>query len=139
MCLWKQYCHSYQTTCGLPMSERQPSKPLQAKWTHMISVLSQYVFRPFVFDTFGFLAVEVVNILQRVQKFMHNNVVSHRQPKRISSSACCSIVFHCCPIVFHSCVIFFRIVSIIMYLLCLNDITTYRFKVYKTLHYSIKR
>jgi hypothetical protein len=29
-----------------------------------------------VFGIFDFLATEVVNILQRAQKFMHNNVVS---------------------------------------------------------------
>jgi hypothetical protein len=35
-------------------------------------------FIPFAFDTFGFLAPDAVNFLQRVQKIMHNNVVSLR-------------------------------------------------------------
>jgi hypothetical protein len=37
---------------------------------------NQHVFIPFAFDTFGFLAPEVVDLLHRVQKVMHNNVMS---------------------------------------------------------------
>ncbi|GJZ12752.1 hypothetical protein Tco_0547982 [Tanacetum coccineum] len=39
---------------------------------------NQHVFIPFVFDTFGFLAPEVVELLSRVQRFMHNNVMTSR-------------------------------------------------------------
>ncbi|AES72104.1 hypothetical protein MTR_3g086140 [Medicago truncatula] len=39
---------------------------------------NQYVFILFVFDTFGFLAPEAVDLLHIVQKVMHNNVMSHR-------------------------------------------------------------
>jgi hypothetical protein len=31
---------------------------------------------PFAFDTFGFLAPEAVDLLKRIQKFMHINVMS---------------------------------------------------------------
>ncbi|MCI29381.1 auxilin-like protein, partial [Trifolium medium] len=37
---------------------------------------NQHAFIPFVFDTFGFLAPDAVNILKRVQRVMHSNVVS---------------------------------------------------------------
>jgi hypothetical protein len=39
---------------------------------------NQHMFIPFAFDTFGFLAPEAVNVLKRVQRIMHSNVVSHR-------------------------------------------------------------
>jgi hypothetical protein len=39
---------------------------------------NQHVFILFAFDTFGFLAPEAVNLLKRVQKVMHSNVVSPR-------------------------------------------------------------
>ena len=39
---------------------------------------NQHVFIPFAFDTFGFLALEVVDLLHRVQKVMHSNVMSPR-------------------------------------------------------------
>jgi hypothetical protein len=39
---------------------------------------NQHAFIPFAFDTFAFLARDAVNLLQRVQKIMHNNVVSPR-------------------------------------------------------------
>jgi len=39
---------------------------------------NQHVFMPFVFDIFGFLTSDVVDILRRVQKSMHNNVMSHK-------------------------------------------------------------
>jgi hypothetical protein len=49
---------------------------------------NQHVFIPFAFDTFGFLAPEAVNVLKRVQRVMHSNVVSPRSQdvvfKRIS-------------------------------------------------------
>lgn len=38
---------------------------------------NQHTFIPFVFDIFGFLAPETVNLLQRVQRLIYNNVVSH--------------------------------------------------------------
>jgi hypothetical protein len=39
---------------------------------------NQHVFISFAFDTFGFLAPDAVNLLKRVQKAMHINVVSHK-------------------------------------------------------------
>jgi hypothetical protein len=39
---------------------------------------NQYIFILFACDTFGFLASDVVDILQRVHKITHSNVVSHR-------------------------------------------------------------
>jgi len=39
---------------------------------------NQHAFIPFVFDTFGFLAPEVVDLLHRVQKIMRSNVMSPR-------------------------------------------------------------
>jgi len=39
---------------------------------------NQHAFIPFTFDTFGFLAPEAVDLLHRVQKVMHNNVMSPR-------------------------------------------------------------
>jgi hypothetical protein len=35
---------------------------------------NQHMFIPFAFNTFDFLALEAVNILKRVQRFMHSNV-----------------------------------------------------------------
>ncbi|MCI00955.1 5'-methylthioadenosine/S-adenosylhomocysteine nucleosidase, partial [Trifolium medium] len=37
---------------------------------------NQHAFIPFTFDTFGFLAPDVVDLLRRVLRVMHNNVVS---------------------------------------------------------------
>jgi hypothetical protein len=39
---------------------------------------NQHVFIPFAFETCGFLAPEVVDVLNRVQRVMHTNVVSPR-------------------------------------------------------------
>jgi len=39
---------------------------------------NQHSFIPFVFDTFGFLASEVVDLLYRIQKVMHANVMPPR-------------------------------------------------------------
>jgi hypothetical protein len=39
---------------------------------------NQHVFIRFAFDTFGFLAPEPVDILKRVQRVIHSNVVSPR-------------------------------------------------------------
>nr|GEW59619.1 hypothetical protein [Tanacetum cinerariifolium] len=39
---------------------------------------NQHVFIPFAFDTFGFLAPEGVELLSRVQRVMHNNVMTPR-------------------------------------------------------------
>ena len=39
---------------------------------------NQHAFIAFVFDTFGFLTSEIVDLLHRVQKVMHSNVMSHR-------------------------------------------------------------
>ncbi|KAL6502565.1 hypothetical protein OROHE_024570 [Orobanche hederae] len=39
---------------------------------------NQHALIPFAFDTFGFLSPEAVDLLQRVQRLMHSNVVSPR-------------------------------------------------------------
>ncbi|MFS7949409.1 putative exostosin [Helianthus anomalus] len=39
---------------------------------------NQHVFIPFAFDTFGFLASEAVDLLSRVQRVMHSNVMTPR-------------------------------------------------------------
>ncbi|GJS88233.1 hypothetical protein Tco_0770869 [Tanacetum coccineum] len=39
---------------------------------------NQHVFIPFAFDTFDFLAPETVELLSRVQRVMHNNVMTLR-------------------------------------------------------------
>jgi hypothetical protein len=39
---------------------------------------NQYAFIPFVFYTFDFLAPNTVNILKRIQRVMHSNVIPHR-------------------------------------------------------------
>ncbi|MCI60704.1 xylem serine proteinase, partial [Trifolium medium] len=36
----------------------------------------QHVFISFAFDTFDFLAPEVIDLMKRVQRVMHSNVVS---------------------------------------------------------------
>jgi hypothetical protein len=37
---------------------------------------NQHVLILFAFDAFGFLALEVVDLLKRVQRVMHSNIVS---------------------------------------------------------------
>ena len=39
---------------------------------------NQQAFISFAFDTFGFIAPKVVDLLHRVQRVMHNNIMSHR-------------------------------------------------------------
>ncbi|KAL6569651.1 hypothetical protein OROMI_014165 [Orobanche minor] len=39
---------------------------------------NQHAFIPFAFDTFGFLAPEAVDLLKRIQKVMHSNVMTPR-------------------------------------------------------------
>ncbi|KAJ0928249.1 hypothetical protein HanRHA438_Chr04g0191971 [Helianthus annuus] len=39
---------------------------------------NQHVFISFVFDTFGFLTPEAVDLLSRVQRVMHSNVMTPR-------------------------------------------------------------
>jgi hypothetical protein len=41
----------------------------------------QHVFISFVFDTFGFVALDAANLPQKIQRVKHNNVVS---PKSIN-------------------------------------------------------
>ncbi|KAL8225180.1 hypothetical protein R6Q57_017737 [Mikania cordata] len=43
---------------------------------------NQHVFTPFAFDTFGFLAPEAVNFLNRVQRVMHSNITVLRTQKK---------------------------------------------------------
>ena len=68
---------------------------------------NQHVFVPFVFDTFSFLALEVVDLLHGVQRVMHSNVMSPRSeccvyedwfchPKRINGAACCLLASYSC-------------------------------------------
>jgi hypothetical protein len=49
------------------------------------------MFISFAFDTFGFLALNVVSLLQRVQKVMNNNVVSSRATNIIFKRICFAI------------------------------------------------
>jgi hypothetical protein len=62
------------------LQDKRPSKLLQTKWSKHEKTCSdnQHAFISFAFDTFGFLAPNVVDLLQRVQKIIHNNVVSLR-------------------------------------------------------------
>nr|GEY82379.1 auxilin-like protein [Tanacetum cinerariifolium] len=39
-------------------------------------IKNQHVFVPFAFDTFSFLATEAVELLNRVQRVMHSNVMT---------------------------------------------------------------
>ncbi|KAL6547310.1 hypothetical protein OROMI_023031 [Orobanche minor] len=39
---------------------------------------NQHAFMPFAFDTFGFLVPEVVDLIKRIQKVMHSNVMTPR-------------------------------------------------------------
>ena len=39
---------------------------------------NQHAFLPFTFDTFGFLSPDAIEILKRVQRVLHGNVVSPR-------------------------------------------------------------
>jgi len=57
----------------------QPSKPRQHEVIEHEKTCShnQHAFIPFTLDTFGFLALEVVD-LQRVQGVIHNKIMSHR-------------------------------------------------------------
>jgi hypothetical protein len=67
---------------------------------------NQHAFITFAFYTFGFLAPEVVDLLNRVQKVMHSNIVSHKSmdvvfkrmsfaiQKSGSGAACCPITFY---------------------------------------------
>ena len=41
-------------------------------------VENQHVFLPFAFDTFGFLPPDAVEVLKRVQRVLHGNVMSPR-------------------------------------------------------------
>jgi hypothetical protein len=44
---------------------------------------NQHVFIPFTFDTFGFLAPDAVDLLKRIQKVMHSNVMSPRSMNEV--------------------------------------------------------
>ncbi|KAL8253466.1 hypothetical protein R6Q59_037159 [Mikania micrantha] len=46
---------------------------------------NQHVFTPFSFDTFGFLAPEAVNFLNRAQKVMNSNITAPRTKKIVFS------------------------------------------------------
>ena len=52
---------------------------------------NQHVFIPFAFDTFSFLVPEVVGLLHRVQKVMHNNVMSLRSMNVVFMRICFAI------------------------------------------------
>jgi len=78
-----------------------------AKYEKMCSD-NQHAFIPFAFDTFDFLAPEVVDLLRRVQMVMHNNVMSPRSmnivftridfaiQKRPNDATCCPLTFYLC-------------------------------------------
>jgi hypothetical protein len=58
----------------------------------------------FAFVIFGFLASEAVDLLKRVQKVMHSNVMSSRRlgfAKKFSSAACCLSCFYSCVIMLY--------------------------------------
>jgi hypothetical protein len=77
---------------------------------------NQHISIPFAFDTFGFLASEVVNLLKRVQNAMHSNLpkiefhvyecsfskIEFSYTKMFSAAA-----YY--PFTFYSCVIILRI------------------------------
>ncbi|KAL8266767.1 hypothetical protein R6Q59_004111 [Mikania micrantha] len=46
---------------------------------------NQHVFTPFAFDTFGFLAPEAMNFLNRVQRVMYSNITAPRHQKIVFS------------------------------------------------------
>ncbi|GJR15355.1 hypothetical protein Tco_0798007 [Tanacetum coccineum] len=64
-----------------------------------VCIENQHLFIPFVFDTFGFLAPEAVELLGRVQRVVHDSHVIHLyhnvvltigcNSKRASDAACC--------------------------------------------------
>jgi len=47
---------------------------------------NQHAFIPFDFDTFGFLAPKVVDLLYRVQKVTQNNVITLRSTNVVFTS-----------------------------------------------------
>nr|KAJ0205010.1 hypothetical protein LSAT_V11C500282860 [Lactuca sativa] len=60
---------------------------------------NQHVFVPFAFDTFGFLASEAMELLNRVQQVINSNVISPRftnfcHPERASGATYCPFAFH---------------------------------------------
>ena len=68
---------------------------------------NRHAFIPFAFDTFGFLAPEAVDIVQGVQRGMHNNVMSPRSMNIVFMIICFVIQkdleshASCCPFNFH--------------------------------------
>jgi len=52
---------------------------------------NEHAFIPFAFYTFGFLALETVDLLHRVQKVMHNNVMSPRSMNVVLTRICFAI------------------------------------------------
>ena len=52
---------------------------------------NQHAFIPFAFDTFGFLAPEVVDLLHRIQKVKHSNVISPRFMNVVFTRICFAI------------------------------------------------
>jgi hypothetical protein len=59
----------------LLLSKKSPS--LSNKFRFNRCSDNQHVFIPFAFDTFGFLALKAVDLLKRIQKVMHSNIMSH--------------------------------------------------------------
>nr|GEV32545.1 putative reverse transcriptase domain-containing protein [Tanacetum cinerariifolium] len=62
-------------TAGQATLKAAPGKVTKHKKT---CIENQHVFIPFAFDTFGFLAPEAVELLSRVQRVMHSNVLTPR-------------------------------------------------------------
>jgi hypothetical protein len=86
---------------GILLWDEQLSKLLQEKRPNMRK-------RALTINTFDFLASESVNLLKRVQKVMHSNIVSHKCinvvfqrldfAKRFSGATCCpcmNVVYEC--------------------------------------------
>nr|GEZ31834.1 auxilin-like protein [Tanacetum cinerariifolium] len=55
-------------------------------------IKNQHVFVPFAFDTFGFLAPEAMELLNRVQQVMHSNIRSSKRNIRVPAKFDGSIV-----------------------------------------------
>jgi hypothetical protein len=105
---------NFSTLCdwGLELLrwDKQSWKPRQVAKHEKTCFDNQHVFKPFMFDTFDFLTLEHVDILRRVQRVMHNNVMSPRFMnivfKRIDLPTKKGQQHSRCLIVFHYCVIF---------------------------------
>jgi hypothetical protein len=67
----------WQSTKLLQVSNLKAASSKMTKYEKACSD-NQHVFIPFAFNTFSFLASNVVNLLKIVQKVMHSNILSHK-------------------------------------------------------------